>query len=382
MKQVAESLTSFLCILAAGLMAVGCESEPKAAPIGGAAPASAPVTVSAAPVVQKAMPVAIELIGAAEAFSSVEIRAQVTGELTSVNFADGGDVVKGQELFTLDRRPLEAALQQAQANLSRDVAQLANAQAQLRRQQDLADRGIATSEQLDQSRTNVAALEATVAADRAAVNNAEVQLAYATIRSPIAGRVGKLLVSVGNLVRANDATPLVVINQVSPIYVTFAVPEAQLPELNRYRARSPIPVEARAPSDTGPSPKGVLAFVDNAIDPSTGTIAARATFANADRRLWPGQFVNVTITLDTDPDAIVVPSEAIQESQQGPFVFVVGQDKTVEMRTVRVVRTAGPESVIDSGAKPGELVVTDGQLRLAPGAQVAIRAAQGAGGAR
>jgi multidrug efflux system membrane fusion protein len=382
MNPVVKSLTAVLGTFTAGLLALACGPEPKAAPNGNTGPAQAPVTVSAAPVLQKAMPVTIDLIGAAEALSSVEIRAQVTGELTSVNFRDGGEVVKGQELFTLDRRPLEAALQQAQANLSRDVAQLANAEAQLRRHQDLADRGIATKEQLDQSRTNVTALEATAAADRAAVNNAEVQLAYATIRAPITGRVGKLLVSVGNLVRANDATPLVVINQLSPIYVTFALPEAQLPELNRYRARGPIPVEARAPSDTGSSPRGVLAFVDNAIDPSTGTIAARATFANADRRLWPGQFVNVTITLDTDPDAIVVPSAAVQDSQQGPFVFVVAPDKTAELRPVRVVRTAGAESVIENGAQPGELVVTDGQLRLAPGVPVAIRAAQTTGAAR
>ncbi len=257
-----------------------------------------PVPVSAEAVQQKEMPVAIELIGNVEAVSSVAVHAQVTGELTAVAFREGDEVAKGQELFTLDRRALEAALHEVQANLTRDVAQLDNARATLARYQGLADRGIATREQLDQSRTSTAALEATVAADRAAVESAEVQLAYTTIRSPIDGRVGKLLVSVGNLVRSSDTTPLVIINQLSPIYVTFALSESQLPELNRYRSRGPIAVEARAPGDTAPAGHGTLAFLDNAVDSSTGTIAARATFPNADRRMLPGQFVNVRVLLD------------------------------------------------------------------------------------
>jgi membrane fusion protein, multidrug efflux system len=365
------------------LAAVSCSQTAQTAPstrsavapasAGRAAPQTAPVPVSAAPVQQKEMPIAIELIGTVEAMSSVAVHAQLTGELTSVNFREGDEVTKGQELFTLDRRPLEATLHQVQANLTRDVAQLENARATLQRYQGLADRGIATREQLDQSRTSVAALEATVAADKAAIESAEVQLAYATIPAPISGRVGKLLVSVGNLVRATDATPLVVINQLSPIYVAFAVPESQLPELIRYRARGPIRVEAKPPTDSAQTGTGALAFLDNAVDASTGTITARASFANADHRLLPGEFVNVRVILDRDPKAIVVPSAALQDGQQGKFVFVVAPDRTVSTRVVHVVRTVGSESVVSDGVRPGELVVTDGQTRLGPGMRVAVR---------
>ena len=338
-----------------------------------AAQQQAPVPVSAAPVQEKEMPLAIDLIGTIETMASVAVHAQLTGELTSVNFREGDEVAKGQELFTLDRRPLEAALRQVQAALNRDLAQLENARMQLERVQGLAERGIATREQLDSGRTAAAALEATVTADRAAVENAEVQLAYATIRAPISGRVGKLLVSVGNLVRANDAAPLVVINQLSPIYVTFAVPEAQLPELNRYRARGPIAVEARPPTEATPAGRGPLAFLDNAVDMSTGTIAARATIPNADHRLLPGQFVNVRVTLDSDPHAVVIPAAAVQDSQQGKFVYVVEADRTVARRIVRIARTVGAEIVVTDGVRPGELVVTDGQTRIAPGMHVAVR---------
>jgi multidrug efflux system membrane fusion protein len=326
-------------------------------------------------VVEKAMPVAIDAIGTAEAYSVVSVHSQITGELTSVNFKDGDEVTKGQELFTLDRRPLDAALQQAQANLDRDLAQLANAKAQLQRYQDLAERGIATREQLDTSRTTLAALDATTVADRASVENARVQLTYATIGAPISGRVGKLLVSVGNLVRANDTTPLVVINQVAPIYAVFGVPEAQLPDLKRYMARGALRVEAGPPTASEPPSVGRLAFVDNSVDQTTGTIAVRATFPNDDRRLWPGQFVNVTVTLDRDPSAIVIPSIAIQDSQQGKIVFVVKPDKTVEQRVVHIRRTANAETVLADGVKAGEMVVTDGQLRLIPGTRVTIRSA-------
>lgn len=333
----------------------------------------APVPVSASAVQRKQMPVAIDLIGTVETIASVAVHAQLTGELTSVNFREGDEVTKGQELFTLDRRPLDAAHRQVQAALDRDLAQLENARVQLERFQGLSDRGIATREQLDSGRTAVAALEATVAADRAAVENAEVQIAYATISAPISGRVGKLLVSVGNLVRANDTSPLVVINQLSPIYVTFAVPEAQLPELNKYRAHGPIVVEARPPTDATPAGKGPLAFLDNAVDMSTGTIAARATIPNGDHRLLPGQFVNVRVTLDSDPDAIVIPAAAVQDSQQGKFVYVVEADRTVTRRLVQISRTVGAEMVVSDGVHPGELVVTDGQTRIAPGMHVAVR---------
>jgi multidrug efflux system membrane fusion protein len=363
-------------IAAATLAAVGCSAGGETLPARTDVQETA-VPVDAGAVIQKAMPMTIDVIGTAEAYSTVAVHAQITGELTSVNFKDGDDVQNGQVLFTLDRRPLEAALQQMEANLERDVAQLANARSQLRRYQDLTDRGIATKEQLDQSQTNTAALEATAAADRAAVQSAQVQLEYATIKAPLAGRTGKLMVHAGNLVRANDTTPLVVINQVSPIYVSFGIPEAQLPDLKRYMARGSLRVDARAPTDAGPASRGQVSFVDNAIDQTTGTITVRGTFANGNRQLWPGQFVNVVVTLDTEPNSIVVPTNAVQEGQQGKFVFVVKPDKTVEMRSIRAARTSGQETVVSDGLKPGETVVTGGQLRLAPGSRVTIRTGNG-----
>jgi multidrug efflux system membrane fusion protein len=334
------------------------------------------VPVTAATVVQKPMPIDIRVIGTAEAYTTVAVHAQITGQLTSVSFKEGDDVKKGQALFTLDRRPLEGALRQAQAVLERDSAQAVNAKSQAQRYQDLAQRGIATREQVDQITANAAAIEATLGADRAAVEAAKVQLTYATIAAPSAGRTGALMVHEGNLVRANDTTPLVVINQVSPIYVTFGVPEAQLPELKRYMAKGSLHVEARSPTDPGPASTGRITFVDNAVDQTTGTIKIKGTFANADRRLWPGQFVNVVVTLTTDPTAIVVPATAVQNGQQGTYAFVVKAGETVELRPVAVARSNGTESVVASGLKAGEIVVTDGQLRLVPGARVSIKGSQ------
>jgi multidrug efflux system membrane fusion protein len=376
MRRAALMLALGYVVTAATLAVAGCSAGGETLPARNAVQQTA-VPVDAGAVVQKAMPMTIDVIGSAEAYSTVAVHAQITGELTSVNFKDGDDVEKSQVLFTLDRRPLEAALQQMEANLGRDLAQLANARSQLQRYQDLADRGIATKEQLDQKHTNTAALEATTAADRAAVQSAQVQLEYATIKAPLAGRTGKLMVHAGNLVRANDTTPLVVINQVSPIYVSFGIPEAQLPDLKRYMSRGSLRVDARAPTDGGPASNGHVSFVDNAIDQSTGTIAVRGTFPNGDRKLWPGQFVNVVVTLDTEPNAIVVATTAIQEGQQGKFVFVIKPDKTVEMRPVHTARTSGPETVVSDGLNPGETVVTGGQLRLAPGSRVTIRTGSG-----
>jgi len=253
------------------------------------------------------------------------------------------------------------------------VAQAQNARAQAARTQDLAARGIATREQLDQSTTNASALDATVAADRAAVDNAKVQLQYATIAAPIAGRTGALMVHPGNLVRANDTQPLVIINQIAPIYVTFAIPEAQLPAFKRYMAQGTVRVTAQAPNDTGPAASGRITFVDNAVDQTTGTIKLKGTFANENRHLWPGQFVNVDVTLSTEPNAVVVPAPAVQTGQQGTFVFVVKPDQTVELRPVTADRSIGSDTVIDKGLKPGETVVTDGQLRLVPGARITVK---------
>jgi multidrug efflux system membrane fusion protein len=363
------------------LVTAGCAGEDGAASAAGAAggrggrggSGGPAVPVAIGTVVQKAMPIEISVIGAAEAFSSVAIRAQTTGQLTSVNFTEGDDVMAGQVLFTLDRRPLEAALQQAQANLDRDTAQAANAMQQAKRYDELAARGIATREQVDTSRTAVAALNATVDADKAAVENAKVQLQYATITAPISGRTGALQVHEGNLVRANDQAPLVIINQVAPISVTFAIPEARLPELKKYVAGGALRVTANPPNDDAAPAVGRISFVDNSVDQTTGTIKVKGTFPNADRRLWPGQYVNVVVTLTTDPDAIVVPSVAVQAGQNGSYVFVVNSEQKVDLRPVTVKRTSATETVIESGLKPGETVVTDGHLRLVPGSRITVK---------
>jgi multidrug efflux system membrane fusion protein len=368
---------------AASLAAAGCsgseavQSTPPAGRGGGPGGGGAAVPVATAVVSEKAVPLELNVIGSVEPFSTVAVRAQITGALTSVGFREGEDVRKGQVLFTLDRRPLEAALEQAKANLQRDTAQAANAKSQAQRYLDLAERGIATKEQVDTTRTAAAALEATLEADRATIENAEVQLQYATITAPISGRTGALMVHEGNLVRANDATPLVVINQVAPIYVSFGIPEARLPELKQYMERGSVKVEALAPNDTGAPSVGRITFVDNSVDATTGTIKIKGTFGNDTRHLWPGQFVNVSVTLTTDPHAVVVPTAAVQTGQQGQYVFVVKPDQTVELRTVTVARTADAESVIKQGLKPGDTVVTDGHLRLTPGTRISVKSGPG-----
>ena len=370
-------LTLLACI---PLLAAGCASEDAAATAGArnggrGAGAGGAVPVTVAPVVRKSVPLEISVIGAAEPFSAVAIRSQITGQLNAVNFAEGDDVKAGQVLFTLDRRPLESALGQAQANLDRDVAQAANAASQFKRYQDLADRGIATKEQVDTARTSMTALNATVNADRAALDNAQVQLQYATIAATISGRTGALQVHEGNLVRANDQTPLVVINQIAPISVTFSIPEARLPEFKKYQSQGALRVTASPPKDDAPPAVGRIAFFDNQVDQTTGTIKVKGTFPNEDRRLWPGQFLNVIVTLTSDPNAIVVPTAAVQAGQQGPYVFIVKDDKTVDMRPVVVSRTSASDTVLASGVKPGETVVTDGHLRLVPGSHISVKTA-------
>ena len=357
-------------ILATGIACNG-ETAAEDSPGGrGGGPPAVPVTT--ATVVQKEMPIEILVIGSVEPRSSVSIRSQTTGQLMKVNFREGDIVKAGQVLFELDRRPLEAALGQAEANLARDMAQAANAEVQATRFQQLVDRGIAPREQGDTARTSVAALNATVEADRAAVENAKIQLQYATITAPISGRTGALMVHQGNLVRANDQTPLVVINEVAPISVAFTIPEARLTDLRRYMSRGSLTVTATPQGSDTPA-SGRITFIDNAVDQNTGTIRIKGTFPNSDGRLWPGQFVNVVVTLSTDPTAIVVPSVAVQAGQEGTYVFAVKPDQSVEMRPVIVARTRGAESVIASGVRPGETVVTDGHLRLEPGGRITAK---------
>jgi multidrug efflux system membrane fusion protein len=331
------------------------------------------VPVAVGRVIEKDVPLDITAVGTVEAYSTVAVRAQVTGELKAVNFRQGDDVEAGQVLFTLDPRPLEAALNQAEANLQRDSAQAANAKVIAQRMEDLVERGVGTREQRDTARTQAAALDAVVGANKAAVENARVQLQYATIRAPISGRTGALMVHAGNLVRANDQMPLVVINQVTPIYVSFGIPEGLLPDLRRHMARGELDVQAIPPNEELAPAAGRITFVDNQVDQTTGTIRMKATFPNSSRRLWPGQFVNVTVRLTVDRGAMVVPSVAVQAGPEGQYVFIVKNDQTVEMRPVVVARSVGGDTVVTGGVKPGEAVVTDGQLRLVPGSRISIK---------
>ncbi|HEV3216612.1 MAG TPA: efflux RND transporter periplasmic adaptor subunit [Vicinamibacterales bacterium] len=370
-----RSLQLLSLLSLASVLIAGCNRDTAvaASPSGRGGGAGGAVPVLIAKVVEKPMPLEIGVIGSVEAYSTVAVRSQITGLLTSVNFKEGEDVQQGQVLFVLDRRPLEGTLAQAQANLTKDLAQAANARQQLQRFEDLAKSGLTTRDQLDTATSAAASLDAVVGADRAAVDNAKVQLDYATISAPIAGRTGSLIVHVGNLVRATDVTALVNINQVAPIYVSFGVPEARLPELKRHMAEGPIRVAARAPTDSDPPSLGTIDFVDNAVDQTTGTIKVKAAFPNADRRLWPGQFVNVVVTLSVDQNAIVVPSTAVQTGDRGPYVFVIKPDKTADQRMVTVARINGAETIIGDGLKSGETVVTDGALRLVTGSRITIK---------
>ena len=281
------------------------------------------VPVVVAGVVQKNMPVQLEAVGVVEAFSTVSIRTQITGTVTEVHFKEGQDVKQGDLLFTIDTRPYEAVLKQVQANLARDAAVLANAREQARRYEQLVKKQYVSQEQYDQVRTNAEALEATIEADEAAVENARVQLSYCRIYSPVTGRTGGLLVNEGNLVRTNDAAALVTINQVSPIYVTFAVPEQNLPDVKKRLATGALKVFALMPQSQERPVEGNLTFIDNLVDRTTGTIKLKATFANGDRRLWPGQFVKAVLKLADQPGAVVVPLLAVQTGQEGQYVFVL-----------------------------------------------------------
>lgn len=326
-----------------------------------------PVTVGSA--VRKDVPIQIRAIGTVEAYSTVSIKSMVGGQIVKTGFVEGQDVRKGDLLFEIDSAPYEAALKVAEATRARDIALRDNAEKEVRRYASLIEQNLVPRQQYDQVVSSAAALEATVKADTAAVENARVQLAYCFIRSPIDGRTGNLLVQGGNIVKANE-TILVTINQVLPIRVSFSVPEQHLLEIRKYKAAGTLRAEA-FPQDGNPSPAvGDLSFIGNAVDPATGTIQLKGTFANADRRLWPGQFANVVLRLTTRAGAVVVPSEAIQTGQQGQYLFVVKPDLTVEMRSIAAGQAIGGETIVEKGVEAGEKVVTDGQLRLVPGAKV------------
>jgi len=322
---------------------------------------------------QKIVPVQLTAIGNVEAISTIQVKSQIGGILHKVHFKEGQDVAKGSLLFTIDPRQYEAQVKQAEANLARDKAQMDNADEQAQRYGELVKKGYVAKEQYEQYRTNAAALEATVNADKAMVENAHLQLKYCYIYSPITGRTGNLIAAEGNLIKASADTAMVVINQIQPIYVTFSLPEQSIPEIKKYMAQGKITVGAYMSKDDKSPEQGVLTFVDNTVDPTTGTIKLKATFQNAQKKLWPGQFVNVALTLTTQPNAILVPTSAIQTGQSGQFVFVVKKDNTVESRPIAAGRAIADETVIDKGVSPGETVVTDGQLRLVPGAKVEIK---------
>lgn len=357
-------------LTAAGVLSACHPKEPGAKEGKGGRQRAALVTV--APVQVKDVPLQLKAIGNVEAYSTVAVRALVGGQLEKVHFEQGQDVRKGDPLFTIDARPLRATLAQAEAALARDLAQEKNASEQLKRYGALYKDGGVSEEQYDQFRTNLLAIRATVAASRANVENARVQLGYATITAPVSGRTGTLQVHPGNLVRANDTTPMVTINQVSPIYVTFSLPQKDLPDVTRYQAQGRIKVAAALPGADAFTEEGTLSFVENAIDATTGTIKLRATFPNADKRLWPGQFVKVAVTLTTLPQVPVVPGRAVQNSQQGEFVYVLKADQTVEARPVVTGQENAGETVIREGLAAGEQVVTDGHLQLKPGAKVQV----------
>jgi multidrug efflux system membrane fusion protein len=330
-----------------------------------------PVLVATA--LQKSVPVQIRAVGNVEAYTTVSVKSQVTGVLQKAHFKEGQDVKNGQLLFTIDPRPLEAALKQAEAALARDSAQLRNMREQVKRYAELVEKQYVSREQYDQIKTNADAAEAVVDADKAVVDNAKVQLSYCYIYSPVNGRVGSLLINEGNLIRLNDGAPLVVINQLTPINVTFAVPELNLADLKRHMAGGSLTVNARFPSDEGRAEQGILAFVDNTVDRATGTIKLKAEFTNRERRLWPGQFVNIALTLTTQTDAVVIPSEAVQVGPEGQQVFIVKEDRRVELRSVSVGQTNEGEAVIAKGVAAGEQVVREGQFLLGPGSRVDIR---------
>jgi multidrug efflux system membrane fusion protein len=341
-------------------------------------PPQPPAPVTIAIVEKAAVPVELRALGSVEAIRTVAVKPQVGGLIIAVGFREGQEVKNGQTLFRIDPRPFEAALAQAEAALARDRAQLGFAERKRARTADLFAQRLGSQEALDQDDTARDALRATVQADEAAVRNARLQLEYATIASPIAGRAGDLAVDLGNVVKANPDAALVTIRQVAPIHVRFAVPEKELPAVRRYAARGPLAVKA-FPGGGAPPATGRLVFLDNAVDATTGTILLKGEFENADGALWPGQTVDVALVLDEGTDAVVIPDEALQTGQEGAYVYVLAADKTAGLRAVTPGRAADGKRVIEKGLAVGETVITDGQLRLTPGKKAVVRPAAKSG---
>ena len=336
----------------------------------GKGPPAVPVAVAA--VLQETVPVRLHAIGNVEAYATVAVKARVDGQIQEVNFREGQPLKKGEVLFRIDPRPFQAALRQAEANALRDRAARDHSIAQEKRYQELLDKNFISKDAYAKIRTDAATAEATAKASQAALENARLNLEYCTIRSPLDGYVGRVLLQAGNLVRAADPNPLVVINQVRPIYVNFGIPEQHLAEVRKHMAAGPLAAQVAPLDAQQAAPRGTLIFVDNAVDPSTGTIRLRAQFENADAALWPGQFVNVSLRLYEQADALVVPASAVQTGPEGQYVYVVSPDMTADVRRVEVARIDGERAIIAKGVAKGERVVTRGQLRLGPKTPVQI----------
>ncbi len=360
-----------LAIFALIVLLAGCankQTAQAASPGSGRPPA--PVIVST--VEQRDVPVQITAIGNVEAYQTVQIRSQVNGQIETIYFREGEDVRKGQLLYSLDKRPFQAALEQAQGMLKRDEAQATNSKLEADRYTDLEGQGVISREQADLQRTQSSSNSAAVYADKAAVDAAKVQLQYTDINAPIDARTGALMINVGNLVKANDTPFLVQLNQITPIYVTFTVPEVRLAEVRQFVAKG-LKVLAYPKSQPGNPVEGMLTFIDNGVDPQTGTVKLKATFQNKDKRLWPGEFVNVVLNLSMVKNAITVPTKAIQSGQQGDYVFVVTKDGLADPRQVTSVGTYQNLTLVKGSLNPGDTVIVDGQLRVAPNSKVIIQ---------
>jgi multidrug efflux system membrane fusion protein len=352
--------------LTVALVAAGCGGGGK--PV--ATPAPPPVLVGQ--VVRKTVPITLRGFGNVESVASVALRSRVAGQILKVHVTDGADVVAGQTLFTIDPAPYEIALARAEAQLARDRALLQKADNDAARSKTLFEQGYVNREQYESATFQAAAIAATVRSDEAAVRDAALSLSYCTIEAPISGRTGSVNLRAGNLVEVNDDPPLVTILQVRPVRVTFSVPEKYLPEVRARAGSSRLSVRAVNRGESGDGHLGRLVFIDSAVDMTTGTIRLKAEFGNEDRGLWPGQFVETELLLSEQEDALVVPSAAVQVGQQGSYVFVVGADGTALVRPVVVDRMIGDETVVASGLEGGESVITDGQIRVAPGAKVTV----------
>lgn len=384
-----RSLVAPHCFLFCVLLLAGCGEKAQTPGAGGGGGkagkgkggGAAPVLVGQ--VQRQKVPLVIDAIGAVEPTRTTSVRAQVTGTLLRIAIKEGQNVKEGDLLFEIDARPFRHALQTAEADLQKAKVQLEYARGQVARYRSLSSDQMVSKEQYQKILDDSRALEAEVIADESRVANARLQLEYCSIRAPMAGRTGSVFMHEGDLIRANDSAPLVTINQLSPIYVTFGVPQQHLAAINRYGAERTLPVEVVPPGVDEQPEKGQLSFIDNAVDPATGTIRLKATFSNDRQRLWPGQFATVRLTL-SDPEVLTVASSAVQTSQTGQYVYVVSGDRIAELRTVKIERAQGPISVVSNGLKEGETVVIDGQIRVVPGRAVEIKqpaAANASGGA-